>query len=315
MIPAACRSPDEGGASRLDAVRNLMSDDAPFYSSLADKFKIRTFRFSGTADRVQSPAELTAGGTQTNLALALDNAVRDSAGLPLSGIVLFTDGANNVDSGPNADLATSLSNLRARGIPVFTVGLGQTRLDGDVEVVRATAPRRALKGSPITAELLVKASGAGGQTVKIDLMEDNHLLKSQTVPVTGDATSVGRITFTPSTPGLHRYTVVAEASPEEPVKENNSQHFLVQVDDSRPRILYIEGEPRWEYGKVRAALAEEKNVVLVSVLRSADGKFYRQGVESGEELASGFRRPKRNCSSMMRLFWAASKQPSSLSIN
>src|SRR6185295_12873134 len=49
-----------------------------------------------------------------------------------------------------------------------------------------------------------------------------------------------------------------------------------------------EGEPRWEYGKLRDAVAEEKNVVLVSVLRSADGKFYRQGVENAEELGGGF---------------------------
>jgi uncharacterized membrane protein len=32
----------------------------------------------------------------------------------------------------------------------------------------------------------------------------------------------------------------------------------------------------------------EKNLVLVSSLRSADGKFYRQGVESGGELTQGF---------------------------
>ena len=35
-------------------------------------------------------------------------------------------------------------------------------------------------------------------------------------------------------------------------------------------------------------LEDEKNLVLVSVLRSADGKFYRQGIEKGEELSAGF---------------------------
>jgi uncharacterized membrane protein len=40
---------------------------------------------------------------------------------------------------------------------------------------------------------------------------------------------------------------------------------------------------------MRKALAKnEKNLILVSALRSAEGKFYRQGVESGSELTTGF---------------------------
>src|SRR5262249_10051540 len=46
--------------------------------------------------------------------------------------------------------------------------------------------------------------------------------------------------------------------------------------------------PRWEYAKLRESIAEEKNIVLVSVLRSADGKFYRQGIENPDELVNGF---------------------------
>src|SRR5262249_47855799 len=70
--------------------------------------------------------------------------------------------------------------------------------------------------------------------------------------------------------------------------DNNSQEILVQVDDNHPKVLYVEGEPRWEYGKIRGGMAEEKNVVLVSLLRSADGKYYRQDVENGDELSGGF---------------------------
>jgi uncharacterized membrane protein len=143
-----------------------------------------------------------------------------------------------------------------------------------------------LAGSMVTAELLLRAGAR--KSVKIELAEDNHLLRSQDVGVLGDATTVARVSFTPSSPGLHRYKFTAVPSADEPVQDNNSQELLIDVEDGRPKILYIEGEPRWEYGKLRDAVAEEKNVILVSVLRSADGKFYRQGVENAEELAGGF---------------------------
>jgi uncharacterized membrane protein len=106
--------------------------------------------------------------------------------------------------------------------------------------------------------------------------------------VQGATTNVARVTFTPSSPGLHRYTLAAKAAEDDPIPDNNSQEIVIEVLDARPRILYIEGEPRWEYGKMRESLAGEKNLTVVSVLRSAEGKYYRQGIENPEELAGGF---------------------------
>jgi len=91
--------------------------------------------------------------------------------------------------------------------------------------------------------------------------------------------------------GAHRYTFEVKPLEGELTVENNAQETLIQVTSEHPKVLYIEGEPRWEYGKMRMSLSRnEKNLVLVSVLRSADGKFYRQGVESGQELEGGFPR-------------------------
>ena len=278
--------PDESAGSRLDTLKRLMTIGSQFETQLAEKFKVRAYKFASAAERVGDASELRGEGERTDLAGVIQQVTRESSGLPLAGIVLLSDGSHN--GAAEEDFNNVMGTLRARNLPLFTIGVGQTSLDGDIELVRATAPRRMLAGSPVTAELLVRASGGSQRSVKIDLKEDNHPLLSRQVPVPGEATTVARITFTPSSPGLHRYVLTAEPSAEEQVADNNSQEFVIEVEDSNPKILYIEGEPRWEYGKLRGALADEKNVVLVSVLRSADGKFYRQGVESGEELTAGF---------------------------
>ena len=55
------------------------------------------------------------------------------------------------------------------------------------------------------------------------------------------------------------------------------------------RILHVEGEPRWELGKIRESIQpNEKNVTLVSLQRTGENKFYRQGVGSQNELVTGF---------------------------
>jgi len=282
---ASMKISDEGGRSRLDAIKQLMAPESRFYSGLADKFKIKTYRFSNAPDPVTNPEELTGAGQQTDLAQTLDQTARNMAGTNVAGIVLMTDGAQTT----NADMATTIGNLRSRGIPVFTVGVGSPNMNGDVELASVSAPRRSLIGSTVSAELSLRASGVKDQVVKIEVAEDGHPLKSQSVPVsTNDATQVVRVTFTPTSPGVHRYSFTAPPLPGEPVTDNNSQELTIDVENAHPRILYIEGEPRWEYGKIRGAMAEEKNVILVSLLRSADGKFYRQGVETGDELSTGF---------------------------
>jgi uncharacterized membrane protein len=54
-------------------------------------------------------------------------------------------------------------------------------------------------------------------------------------------------------------------------------------------VLYVEGEPRWELGKIRESLQpNEKNVILVSLQRTGENKFYRQGIGNQQELVEGF---------------------------
>ena len=54
------------------------------------------------------------------------------------------------------------------------------------------------------------------------------------------------------------------------------------------RILYIEGEPRWEYKFIRQAEEDDRMVQIVSIVRTSENKFYRQGIAEAEELADGF---------------------------
>ncbi|MGH9760282.1 MAG: glutamine amidotransferase, partial [Blastocatellia bacterium] len=271
--------------SRLDAEKNLMSPNSLFFKTLSDRFKVRAFEFSSDAKPVASAAEVNGDGEQTNVGAGLDQVSRDMAGNPVSGIVLMTDGANNTAT----DISSTLSSLKSRGLPVYVVALGSTTLNGDLELVRATAPSRVLAGSPINAELEVRATGTGDRAVKVDIEEDGHPLKSQEIAVRStDATQVVRLRFNATSAGIHSYRFTLTPLPGEKITDNNSQQVLVNVENGHPRILYVEGEPRWEYGKIHEAMYEEKNLQLVSLLRSADGKFYRQGVESPDELASGF---------------------------
>jgi len=97
-----------------------------------------------------------------------------------------------------------------------------------------------------------------------------------------------KIQFSGQAVGPKVFTFRLEPFPDELIPENNDQAALVRVEDEQPPILYVEGEPRWQYGFLRRAVLPDKNLRLVTLLRQADGKFLRQGVESAATLEKGF---------------------------
>jgi uncharacterized membrane protein len=276
---------DENGRSRIDAAREILSNRHQFAHGLDEKFKVGLYGFATNAVKLKDANELKAEGGATDIVNALREAVKDSSAAALSAVVLVSDGGANT----SRDLAAELRELKAKSIPVFTVGVGNPARFKDAEMSRVTTPRRVLTGSAVIADALVRLNGYGATKIALAISEDGRALKTQQFEVKGGEAETLTIEFTPTTPGAHRYTFEVKPLDGETTLENNAQDTLIEITNDHPKVLYIEGEPRWEYGFMRKALTKnEKNLILVSALRSADGKFYRQGVESGGELTSGF---------------------------
>ena len=278
-----------GGNTRLDTVKQALLNTTPgqesFLNQLDRKFKTNLYGFSGGLARLKDGNDLYGEGRTSDLAGALDETIKRSSGTPLSAVVLATDGASNVPR----DLAAVLRELRARDIPVFTVGVGNTARPMDAELTRVNMPRRVLVGSRLNIETIVGLSGYGATKVLLNVREDGRAVKTEEVNLRGNDTQAVNLEITPTTPGLHRYTVEVTPLDGELTVENNKQDSLVEVIEGPLRILHVEGEPRWELGKIRESIQpNEKNVTLVSLQRTGENKFYRQGIGSQTELATGF---------------------------
>ncbi len=287
---------DENGRRRIDAVREILNGSASLLTQVGQKFRLRLYGFSNSVASLPvienggTGSTLRAEGNATDVTGALAESVRDAVGSELAAIVLISDGGANTTREPGEQLRS----LRAAGIPVYTIGVGNPERFRDLELTRVSLPRRVLIGSAITAEIYLRRSGdIGADSLTIKISEDGREIKKQSLDIRnvlsgGEARPV-TIEFTPGSAGAHRYSFEIASVEGEMTAENNLVESMIEVTDESPRILYLEGEPRWEYGKLRFSLGKnEKKVTLVSVLRSADGKFYRQGVGSGSELTGGF---------------------------
>jgi uncharacterized membrane protein len=276
----------EEGQSRLEEERQLLRPEGnSFLNELGKKFKLRFFRFSNGAERVESFQDLPRHGNLTDLARSLDQIAGEMGNAPVSGIVLVTDGADNHSS----DLPATAEQLRARKIPVYPVAIGSASIRRDTEVLRVTIPKKVLKDALIEADVAVSSRGYAGRRTRLVVKQAERTLQSQEITLGGDdEVKTHKVTFSCEGAGPKILTFRIEPFRDELVPENNDQDALVRVEDVQPKILYVEGEPRWIYGFVRRAVAEDKNLSLITLLRQAEGKLYRQGVESEAVLKKGF---------------------------
>jgi uncharacterized membrane protein len=281
---------DWNGKARGEFIRQeFTGEGGGVAQALADRFVIRTFRFSSSANRLAAPEELTFGGSQTKLGAALDQVRQELAGLPLAGVVLVSDGADTTD----ASLSDALLNLKAASVPVFTVGVGQERLAKDIQVSRVNVPRAALKGTSLLVDTVITQSGYAGETVSIDVEDEGRIVGSQEVRLPADGeTAAVRVRFTASDPGARRLRFRIAPRAGELVAQNNVREALLDVRDRREKVLYFEGEPRFEYKFIRRAVAEDANLQVVGLQRTADNKYYRQELDNPEQLVSGFPRTR-----------------------
>ncbi|MEZ5283477.1 MAG: glutamine amidotransferase [Vicinamibacterales bacterium] len=277
---------DMDGEARAAYVRSAFGTaDSGILAALADRFAVRVFRFASTATRAAGGSELGFDGTETRLGASLTAARQELAGLPLAGLVVVSDGADTAD----AALGEALLGLRAENVPVFTVGVGRETLDRDVQIGRVATPRIALKGTTLLLDVVVAHKGFDGQAVTLDVEDEGRIVSSQqvTLPAGGaPATVPVRITVENEGPRVLRFRV--PALPGELVSENNQREALIDVRDRREKILYFEGEPRFEFKFIRRAVTEDENVNVVGLQRTADNKYLRLDVDNADELVSAF---------------------------
>ena len=275
-----------GERTRADVVRSLLaSKDSALYAQLAEKFVVRLFRLGGGGDRVQDLGTLGFDGVRTQLGPALEGVRQELVGIPLSGLVLVSDGADN----SQGELGETLSSLAARKVPVFTVGVGRERFDRDIEISRIDAPRRVLEGASIAATVSLVQRGFGGQKVQLVVEDSGRIVSTEdvTLPADGEAMAVRvRVPTDETGPRLLTFRVAPQDG--EMVAENNLQRAMVVVADGKEKILYIEGEPRFELKFLRRAVEQDENIQVVTLTRTAKDKFLRLSVDDSLELIAGF---------------------------
>lgn len=279
------RIADQGGRARGEFVTAQFAPGSGALARQLDaRFQTRYWRFAGASEPLVPGEPLRYNGSRSDLGQALDRLARERSH-SLGAIVLVTDGGLD----DPAALEPALQRLRAAGIRVHTVGVGSERFATDLELDAVRLPDVIVRGDSVDAEMVIRQRGLDGQNVTLTVEEDSAIVATPTITLpAGQERVTVRVPLTFTRAGPQRLTVQVSSEATEALSDNNSRQQLVQVRDQPLRVLHVEGEPRFEVKFLRRAVADDDAIRLVSLVRTAENKFYRLGIETTAELAAGF---------------------------
>ncbi|MDT8398131.1 MAG: hypothetical protein RQ899_05915 [Pseudomonadales bacterium] len=271
----------DGDTTRMNQARPLLTEAA--LAPLAERYSILPYAFSGAASPLDSFATLPDPGAATHLGQSLLQALRQSANASLGAVILVSDGADNDGAISQAEL----SEIAGFGVPIHTVGIGREIIPEDLELAGLVLPDKSLPGTTLSAQISIRHDQGGSARLKV--YDGETFLSMHDIPLKpDDKLTVAFVDVEIQEPGQLDLRFTLDPVAGENILANNSRTQVVDAPESRYRILYFEGEPRWEYKFMQRALMDDPSVQLATLLRVTPNKFYRQGIDSPEQLEVGF---------------------------
>ena len=234
-------------------------------------------------------------GLQTDIGSTLAEALQAEQGKHLEGVLLLGDGAQTAYE-PQVETQQAARKLRDDfAAPLFTVtfGLsGDAAQSRDVAIDRLDEQFTVFVKNELVLKGLVRVRGYVKQDLPIELLladesGQQQSIGKRTIRADEDNKQVEvEFTYTPQTPGHYRLMLQAQPQPGELVVKNNRLDAFLTVLEGGLRVLYLDGEKRFEQKFLRRAINASPDIELDD--RIIDARSRKQWpIDLGPDFAGG----------------------------
>lgn len=215
-----------------------------------------------------SPESLKTNGDGTDIGAALKHLKDVSTTRNIQAAVLLTDGEFTVGTSP-------LYEAEELGLPVFTVGIGDSVEQKDVQVRRVLANDITYVGNRVPVNVTVRSTGFDGERVEVTIQQAGTVLDRKVLALgPGTREYPVSLSFVPAKEGVQKFTVLVSRLPGELTEKNNALSFFTKVLKSKMKVLLLAGSPSQDMAFIRRALEGDKNVELKTLIEEKNGDFF-----------------------------------------
>ncbi|MFC1734773.1 hypothetical protein ACFL1X_01555 [Candidatus Hydrogenedentota bacterium] len=283
---ASMKIPDIESKARIEALEETaLRSDAR--EDLDDSYKRLQFTFDeGLHSNNTTEDELEPTDGPTDLLTALRHLQPQIKGLPVSGVVLASDGNPTL----NTDRQAIVKAATDLGTPVYCVGSAPFEPPSDVWVEKVLHAEEANMDVETRVTALVGFREMKGRKTEVILYEGDDIVDNLILyPTEKEQILTAGFNIRPRNAGLSTFRVKVSTEKTEAYPWNNHEDFFMNVVKKGHKLLYVEGYPRYEYRFLRAAFEDDERFQVTSMIFLTDkGHIYRQGLSDPSELIDGF---------------------------
>jgi hypothetical protein len=275
---ASLQRVDPQSGPRLEVLQKLAA--SPERLALENRYQLSAYRFSDKLSPTAADGSALQGrGNRTALGDALGAFLNEHRGRRIPEILLFTDG--RVTAG--AELSELSDRFRREGVRVNAIALGDPRPAPDLLLERVRVPDLVLVGDAALFKLRLRGNMEALPSPAIVTLRDETDRVLDRVQVNDwDPEGVPiMLSVVLDRPGNLALYAEVEAIEGELSLDNNRVELPTEVKPAKIRVLYIDGEPRWEYRFVKNRLLRtetrfEREIELRCWLTSASRDFNQE---------------------------------------
>lgn len=199
------------------------------------------------------PEPTPPGGPSSRLGDAIQHVLKEAAGRPIAGIVVFTDG----ESTGGLTLGEVAQNCVAANAKVFAVPTGAAAKARDVSIIDVSTSGQVTLGDTARVGVVFESQGYDGKPVRVIVRDGEKVLDTKEIALRSAEQQQVELTFTANESGPRYLVVEIPPFADEDHKSNNTDVALLRVSDEKIKVLYVEGLPRWDFRFLKNAMRRD----------------------------------------------------------
>ena len=185
-----------------------------------------------------------------------------------------------ISDGVITEGTTPIYSAEKLGIPVFTVGLGDSTKKNDVEIKNVINNEFIYAETPTTILATLINKGFSGKTSQISFYENSQLIEQKNLVL--DQSGVNSVSFeyTPKQSGEKKLTLRISNQDGESTFLNNQKVFYINVLSNKINVLLLAGSPSPDLTFIKNAFSVDQNLKVNTLTQISAGTFLEQNPQA-----------------------------------
>lgn len=167
----------------------------------------------------------------------------------------------------------AINSAEKIGIPIFTVGLGDTSIKKDIVLTSVLQNELIYENTPTQISVSFENRGFINKNVDIQLFEDNILIDQKKYFINYDGIHNLLFDYSPKKSGEKKIRLNIRPLDEESNLSNNSKSFFIKVLNNKIKVTLVAGSPSNDVSFIKNTLENDSNIVFSSVIQLGTNKY------------------------------------------